>query len=462
MLDQAVVHIIEGLQPAIFFGQCSLEANLAALLDQNGDKVFDIFDLDLVVLAFLEQPGCDPETGLCEASDLVPCASDDDCGQGLYCSEERHTCQRDCGIVAAREETYEELERQCTGALKVCDYERGRCEKVDVTKTICETDSQCPAGAYCLVGRCAPTCYGAAECPGTDWYCTLNNRCRALPHPSADQSFEFEPRDYAVRFARDEMKLDAIQVSDATGLVIMDLIKKKQVVGEPSVTFGYRLELSYGLKQDVKCLQPFVDCSEPRSRPEGESEAECDERQDDCIVDDTEQWLQLLSPFGTVSAVGQPSMGVILDEAVADRLTPGIYTATLRAIFDNGDSDTVRVYFVKASPSGEYSGTLTVYYKGFKNLLNGSRPLQLGMRLKVTDELAQWNELMEQHNLRTEDDIVDLTRGKLVVGQLHGATAFAFTRGGARSSAVGADPLRFPHCQGGEGGHPEGERAGSR
>ena len=435
LLDQAVVHHIEGLQPALFEGQCSLEANLNALLDQNGDKVYDIFDLDLVVLAFLEQPGCDPGTGQCEAPDLVPCAADDDCGKGLYCSEERHTCQRDCGIVAAREELFEELERQCTGALKVCDYQRGRCHKVDVTKALCETDSQCPAGAYCLVGRCAPMCYGAAQCPGTDWYCTDNNRCRALPHPSADAEFEFDPHGYAVRFARDELKLDAIDTSDSSQLVIMDLIKRKQVVANPSVTFGYRLELSYSLKQSTKCLQPFVDCSNPKSLPQGETQAECEARQDDCYVDTTEQWIQLASPFGTISAVGDTGMAVLLDEAVADKLTPGTYSATLRAIFDNGDSDSIRVVFVKASPSGEYSGALTVTYGGYKNALNGNRPLVFGMRMELRDEVMQWNQLMAEHNLTDDDDITDLTSGQLVHGQLHGSTALAFSRGGALTTA---------------------------
>lgn len=441
LLDQAVVHHLEGLQPTFSEGHCSLEANLSSLLDQNGDKIFDIFDLDLCVLAFLEQPGCDLVTLKCEATDLVPCAENDDCGKGLYCDAQRHTCQRDCGIIAAREETFEDLERECTGALKVCNYVRGQCEKTDVTKVICETDSQCPAGAYCLVGRCAPVCYAASDCPGTDWYCTQNNRCRALPHPAADDKFEFDPRGYAVRFARDSLRLDAIQITDSSPLVIMNLVTKKQVVNTPSVTFGYRLEVSYGLKQDAKCLKPFVDCSNPESLTDGETEEECFTRQDDCYVDDTEQWLQFLSPFGTISAMGDTAMAISLDTAAADKLTPGNYSATVRAIFDNGDSDTVSVTLVKASPSGEYSGTLSVYYEGSKNLLNGYRPLQFGMRLKLTDETIQWNELMEANNIVMDDALIDLTEGRMVVGKLHGSSAFAFTRGDAYASV--ADEIPF-------------------
>jgi len=36
------------------------------------------------------------------------------------------------------------------------------------------------------LGECAPSCYRSVECPGTDWYCSANNKCRALPNPAAD------------------------------------------------------------------------------------------------------------------------------------------------------------------------------------------------------------------------------------------------------------------------------------
>ena len=433
LLDQAVVHHLDKLEPPLYEGDCSLEANLGALLDQNGDDVYDIFDLDLVVLAFLEQPGCDPETGECEAEGLVSCTSDDACGAGLHCAEDRHACQRDCGIIASREETFDALMRECTGPRKVCDLSRGRCEEIDVTQTVCQVDSQCPAGAYCLVGRCAPLCYSAVECPGTDWYCSQNNRCRALPHPTADDDFEFDPKGYAIRFARDELGLDAIQTSDRSALVVMDLVKKKQVIGQPAATFGYRLEVDYDVKQDMKCLQPFVDCQ--TADLVGETPEACEARQDDCYLDDTEAWIQLASPFGTVSAVGDPGMTVMLNPAAADALTPGTYTATVRAIFDNGDSDSIGVTLVKASPSGEYAGVLTVTHGGPNQQLNGTRPLQLAMRLKLTDEVKTWDQLMKDHNVPTEGAITDTTSGQVVRGQLHGSASLAFTLGGAETSA---------------------------
>lgn len=439
LLDQAVVHHIEGLQPAIYEGDCSLEANLAALLDQNGDKVFDIFDLDLAVLAFLEQPGCkfdeETESWTCEADDLTPCSKDKECGQGLYCDGNRHVCQRDCGFISSREEEFDTLERKCMGWLKECNQGRGRCDSVDPELTLCEADSQCSSGAYCLVGRCAPMCFSSVECPGLDWYCAENNHCQAAPHPDAEEGFAFDPKNYAIRFARDSMDLDAVQIWNSSPLLIMDLITKKQVVNNPSVTFGYRLLVSYGLKQDVKCLQSFVDCTIKESRPEGESEEACFARQDDCFVDDTEHWMQLVSPFGTVSAQGDTTLGVNLVEQVADDLSPGIYPATLRAVFDNGDSDTIQVNLVKTSPSGEYSGQLSVYFDDPNILLNPYRPLTLAMRLKLTDETTTWDELMVDNNAGAMADVYDnVASGYVVRGLLHGADSFSFSRGDALNS----------------------------
>jgi len=432
LLDQCVVHHLEGLEPAFSENKCSLEANLTALMDQNGDQVFNIFDLDLCVVAFLEQPTCDLETGECQSNDLVPCAADADCGDGLYCDSARNTCQRDCGIIASREEEIDELDRQCTGAMKSCDYARGRCEPVDVTKATCEADSQCPAGAYCLLGRCAPKCYRSVDCPGTDWYCTANNRCRALAHPSADDTFEFDPKNYAIRFARDSLKLDAIQVFESSPLLIMDLLTKKQVLDDPSVTFGYRLEITYGLKMDAKCLRPFIDCSNTALLADGETEVQCNARQNDCMIDDTEQWIRAISPFGTISAAGGGTIQIELEPAIADKLSPGSYSAKVRVIFDNGDSDSVPVKFVKASPSGEYTSVLSVHMGAENNRLNGQRSLTFGMRLKVADEIWQWNKLMDHHNLSEKgdtDDITDITKGQLVTGLLHGNSALAFTKG---------------------------------
>jgi hypothetical protein len=464
LLDQCVVHFLSGLQPSFSTNQCSLEANLTRLLDQNGDLGFDIFDLDLCVLAFLEQPGCDLQTGLCSGEGLTPCAEDAACGAGLYCDTERHVCQRDCGIIASREDEFGELDRQCTGALKTCDYARGRCELIDVEDLTCQVAADCPPGAYCLVGRCAPQCYRGVDCPSTQWVCAPDNTCRAAPSPEADEGFVFDPKRYAVRFGRDELQLNAIQTSDASALAIMDLVTKRQVVDNPSVSFGYRLQLGYGLKQDQQCLEAVsVLCDAAGVDLSGYAWANpatcsgdkpcmvqaCQAQQKDCIIDDSEQWIRLVSPFGLVSAAGRKSLALELETAVADKLSPGRYVATLQAIFDNGDSDSVPVVLTKATPSGEYEGKLTLYRQQVENALNGSRPLYLSMRIELLDETTQWDTLMQQHHLNPAGSggggsaapLIDITEGRLVRARLHGNDTLLYTRGDATSVAQNEVPL---------------------
>jgi hypothetical protein len=446
LLDQCVTYHLGGLQPSFNDNFCSLDANLTSLLDQNGDRTFNIFDLDLCILAFLEQPGCDPTSRVCEDPALVACSTDDECGDGLYCNLERNACERDCGIVASREEGETELDRKCMGQGKVCDYSRGRCVRVDVTQSTCEVDSQCPAGAYCFLGRCAPNCFRSAECPSSDWYCTENNRCRALPPPEAEGGFVFDPQNYAIRFVRDQMKLDPVQTSDRSALIILDLLSKKQVINNPSVSFGYRLELTYSLKLDAQCLKPFIDCADNTLRSPNETEAQCRARQDDCFIDDTENWVTLETPFGVVSAQTSSAIGIRLDEAVAANLSPGTYHATLRAIFDNGDSHSIKVQFTKASPSGEYDGRLTVYRENINNSIN-STAFNFGMRLKVNDTYKRWNELLREYGIVSpttvadDNGFVDITQGLVVHGELHGAESIPFTKGDARTTADNEIPF---------------------
>ncbi|MBT9556081.1 MAG: hypothetical protein IV100_08640 [Myxococcales bacterium] len=443
ILDKCIAHYLGGLQPAFSSNACSLEANLNRFLDQDGNGRFDIYDLDLCVLAFLEQPGCAPSGDgvgmVCESPDLVPCMTDDECGDGLYCDASRHTCQRDCGVIASREPAIEALDVTCSGPLKVCDYGRGRCTTVDVTKTTCGADSECPSGAYCLLGRCAPMCYRSVDCPDTEWYCGVDNHCRALPSAAgSDETFEFDPKSYAIRFSRERLNLTALQPSDSSPMVIMDLLTKKQVLGNPAVGFGYRMEIIYDVKQDGACLRPFVDCATP---PVGESQTQCEARQKDCLIDPSEQWIRALSPFGTVNASKRTDIRLELEPAVADALTPGTYTARVRVIFDNGDSDSIPVTFVKASPSGQYSGQLTITLGGTKNALNGSRPLAIAMRLEVTSNWTSWDALAQANNLDQGDDLVDVTQGYLVRGLLDGNQGLPYAWPAATSVAENQIPF---------------------
>lgn len=512
LLDQCINMYLEGLAPSFSSGDCSLEANLDRLLDQNGDYSFDIFDLDLCIVSFLEQPGCacaaddgcsccdvggfrceaaagfacyspeacacgdeagstcvagEPcpcalgwecgdsaedggscefvtETAVCAWSgpyDLICCRGDDDCGQGLYCDPARHVCQRDCGVISSREEELEDFERPCAGDLKVCDYARGRCVEIDPTFQGCDVDSDCPPGAYCFLGTCTPRCHRAVDCPPGEWYCDATNRCRALPHPDAEEGFVFDPMNYVIRFARDELRLNGLQNEDESELLIMDIASRRQVRGNPSVTFGYRLVVSYGMKQDAKCLQPFVDCSVVDTLPEGEDHEMCKARQDDCYVDDTEQWIRLAAPFGVISGAARDGIAIELDEQVMEKLSAGEYPATIRAIFDNGESDSVPVVLSKPSLSGEYVGDLTVYMHEVANSLTGNRPLAISLRMKVEDELTNWHELLMANNLAEDETLIDLTSGYLVRAELHGNEAFAFTQSGAGSLAANEVPF---------------------
>jgi hypothetical protein len=463
LLDQCVVHFIQGSQPAFSDGDCSLQANLDRLLDQDSDGEFDIFDVDLCVLAFLEQPHCladangdwpegccDPEVkSSCMPGDVPRCADHADCGQGLYCDLDRAVCQRECGIVASREESLSSLERQCPGALKVCDRTRGRCVVVDVTQQSCEIDQDCPAGAYCFLGRCAPRCYSSLECPDAGWICSQNNRCRALPPPAGPEGFVFDPANYAVRFARDSLELSVTDPDDESALVIMDLITKRQVLDNPAVSFGYRMEVHYGLKTDQRCTQAFVDCTDPAQLPikpdtgVKETEEECQARQDDCLIDPSEQWIRLPSPFGTVNASGDSAVVVELDAFIAEDLSPGTWPATVKLFFDNGDYDTIPVSFSKTSPSGTYEGDLTVYRDDPANALNAYRPLTFNMDIWVDEsQETTWDALMATHHLDMDDEgIIDVTSGYPVVARLDGTSALAFSRGGAASTSADSVPF---------------------
>ena len=430
LLDQCIAYWLEGGEPAWSQNRCSLEANLNRLLDQNQDYQFDIFDLDLCVLAFLDRP--DPPIELY-------CTADQDCGLGLYCDLETNGCTRECGLIPSREESISDLDRQCVGALKTCNYERGRCESLtveEVSNLTCEIDRNCPSGAYCFLGQCAPHCYRAIDCPSSEWYCTDVNKCRVLPDPATDQqSFSFDPSLYAIRFARKRLDLDGIQTRDESPLAIMDLITRQQVISNPSISFGYRLLVDYAVKEDLRCIAPFPeDCEAGRDPLIDPTAEDCYERVDDCIVDsETESWIRLVSPFGTVSAAGDPSLKVELEEEIADRLSPGKYRAKIKAIYDNGDSDELTVYYNKRSPSGEYAGSYKVHYQNARYSLSGLTPINLKFKIDLSTETTSWNALLISQGI--DPDIRDIARGQKVYAYLDGAESISF----ANSSSTRSD-----------------------
>jgi len=414
LADLCITDFLTGRQPTLGTNdQCSLEANLNRLLDQNGDGLFDVFDMDLCIQALLDEPACDPTTGTCPADDLVFCTSDADCGGGLHCDMDRNACERVCGLVASREMGFADIDRQCAQPVTTCDYDKGSCVPVDLTQTTCQVDRDCPSGAYCFLGQCAPLCYRSIDCPGSDWYCTDNNRCRTLPSPNATPGFVFIPKNYALLFAQPAVRLNDVQTDSSVQVLIMDLITKRQVATNPSVSFGYRLEVVYSLKDDPKCRKDPAQWSV--------------EDRGDCIVGDDKHFVTPVAPFGTVFAVGNPSMPVRLDVVAASHLTPGKYSANVRAIFENGSSDAFQVLYEKTTPSGEYTGTFQVTLGGADNSLAPSMPLNLAMRLRIQPEQKTWVQLLADEGINaTSSDFTDLSAGYVVKGQVHGNETVAF------------------------------------
>lgn len=454
LLDNCIKHWLEGLQPASLGSNnvCSLERNLDRLMDQDSNGEFDIFDLDLCVLSFLEQPGCELVNGVpqCDADDLVYCEDDDACGAGVFCDLERNACSRECGVVGSRESFGGTLVRGCTGNLKSCDFERGRCESVSLEGLTCQVDRECPSGAYCLLGTCAPSCNRSVDCPDGRWFCTETNKCRVLPVPEADDGFVFDPARYAIRFARNSLDLDFVENSDFSRVAIIDLTTRRQALDNPAISFGFRLEVEYDRKQSTECQRVF-DCDS------SEDVASCEASLADCTIDPREEWIQLTSPFGVVTAAGLPGLTLNLNEVTAERLTPGRYTATVRAIYDNGDSDSITVNFTKKAVSGRYDGRFAVALDG--SALNPERLLTFGMDIKVYNQgeecapgqvqsdalcrkVVRWEDLIGENQLIAGSrDFIDDTSGFLVHAVMDGSTTSVFNRSGADNSAANKIPF---------------------
>ncbi|MEZ4267718.1 MAG: hypothetical protein R3F39_15165 [Myxococcota bacterium] len=213
-----------------------------------------------------------------------------------------------------------------------------------------------------------------------------------------------------------------------------------------AVAFGYRvLPVEYGRKQDTKCSKPVVNCAE--SPLDGETRAECEDRQADCRIDTAEQWLVTLAPFGTISAASASGFAVEVDPVRAEALSPGVYPATVQVAFDNGDTDSIRVELTKASPSGSYLGTLTIAgvpaAQGQAVSLTGQRPIRFDMRMAVTKEVQQWNALMSANNVingsgqdQSAGSFKDLNQGQVVTALLNADTALPFSWTGSGANEV--------------------------
>ena len=256
----------------------------------------------------------------------------------------------------------------------------------------CQVNRDCPSGAYCLLGECQPKCFRSLDCPNTDWYCSLNNTCQPKPTVTASGDL-FDPRDFTVRFAQKNISIDMMNDEYKIPMLIMNRLTKKQEYDNPSVIFGYRLEVSYGRKLDPKCSDETI--------YEPDANGTIPQAGKDCIIEDHENFITLQNPYGTLFATGDPTMDITLDKVAAANLNPGIYTATVKAFFNNGDQTSSTVMFQRRSPSGKYLGRLNVYM-GRPETEIGETMVSAQLRVD-TDDSIQWRTLMENENLDGED-----------------------------------------------------------
>ena len=412
LLDSCLYHFVEDIQPDLSSGDsCSLARNLNVLLDRDGTDGFTIYDADLCIKDFLAEKPCNTGSRSC-ANGQVYCDDDVECGEGLYCNQELHHCERECGVIPSRSSLQTSLDRECVAPLTSCDYLRGRCEPVDIRDAECAIDRDCPHGATCFLGQCAPRCFRSLDCPDSGWYCAADNTCK--PKPSAgSEGAAFDPKQYSVQLAQREVRLDEFNDSYDIPLLIMSTVTRKQVFSDPNVVFGYRLEASYARKQDPVCL--------------GNLTGLAPDVQKDCVISADEEFVSFDNPFGTVYAEGDPALRVRLNRGAVKGLSPGVYQATLTAIFNNGVTTSGTISFEKTSPSGEYGGRFSVYLGDAQTGLLGT--MNLGMRLNVASSGSWvWDDLLRDNNIAVQRDYDDVTRGLPVVGTIHGVESAAFAQ----------------------------------
>jgi len=438
LLDSCIYHFVEGIAPAIGAGnQCSIVRQMTNLLDQNVDNKFDINDVDLCIKSFLGDPPCDASTHTCPNQQTY-CDGSATCGDGLFCNPDMHRCERECGYIVDRDDRQDNmLDRACTGRLQSCNYERGQCRDVSIENATCQLDRDCPIGAYCLVGQCQPRCYRSLDCPDSNWMCSIDNTC--LPKPKGPPGgAAFNPKDYSVVYASDSISLDPFQNEYTVPLLIMNLTTGKQVFSDPKVAFGYRLEAKYERKQDGRCG--------------GDLTLLTPTEQADCIVSPDEEFLTLGNPFGTLYAEGDPATRLRVNDAGANKLSPGLYPVNVTAYFNNGQSTTVRVVFKKPSPSGEYTGRMSVYLgTPDAHLATANIAMRLYVRTPAEDPAAtliRWTDtapkpdVLRSNNLQLEKEIEDITEGYEVSGYIHAGQSLIFDKPSAVNSGDNEIPVK--------------------
>ncbi len=466
LLDTCIYHFIEGV--AVTQGQngCSLQSRLASMMG-DGIAPFDIFDLDQCIQTFIDQPTCDtvsqscgtdPETGrtrgvFCSSDAGSGTATDPGCGKGLYCNEELHRCERECGYIPDRSGSSPDAltERPCARPLTVCNAARGKCEAIGLgngvscaadadckdgaycrdgsCQLLCALDSECPMGAYCALGQCQPQCFRNLDCADSSWYCDAESRCQPKPAGGAVQSTDFKAADYSVLFGRTTVRLDLFESSTEIPVVIMKNSDRTELFSDPNAVFGYRLETDYGLKDAPEC--------------KGADLATNSVLRAKCTIDKNERFLQLARPFGTIYATGDGVMPVSIDPVIANKLDPGDYPVTVHAFFTNGSAASVNITFHKPTVTGTYSGRLSVYAGGSAivgldgDVVNsiGDGNVTLNIEL-VGGSAITWNQLLISNNLTPDREFIDLDSGIQVRGTIDGNESPLFDKPSALTRAL--------------------------
>jgi len=377
---------------SFFLEDTPLSSGFMDIFDRNGDREFDMFDVDLSINDFI-QP-LNKKLKVCEEAkdcgDLYEiewqcseiserdankyckeCIKDDDCkidGEpGRYCSDFR--CVRSCGNAGSGNNM---TLRECHGRNKACDLDYGKCYTVENPRTTCQTNSDCLSGNYCYMGTCEPLCYSSTDCPGADWICSDENRC--IPKESGNSDETVDPEKFQIVFGKTFFKLDTAMPYADIPITVMDKKSKKQAIGIDALFIPYRLKVTYNPRKSSDCPDK-----------ERYSKKECR----------VEPFLIAEKPIGIVTADAGQRVRFKVDDYMMSILENGYYSIDVELTAGNGNRTYSTIVYDNPSISGKYSGIITLNEPAY------SGNIHMGMELYIhDDETVQWDKL-----LKGEEDV---------------------------------------------------------
>jgi len=389
--------------------------------DRDGDDEFDIFDVDLTVDGFLnprELTPCESKWE-CDSSGkwkckevdegdekfCLECESDDECGTGAYCSDYR--CVRSCGITADSANSDSTAFTECYGRNKACEVEKGKCYKVENTRTSCHIDSDCLSSNYCSLGMCEPLCYSNSDCPGADWMCSKENRC--IPRPEKPGVTPLDPTKFQVMFGKTSIRIDSEMPFVDIPVVIMDKEARTEAIGEDALYIPYRLKVSYAPRSSADCTLPEEKenmTAEEREEFENESER----IRKSCEVT---PFLTMEKPIGMLRGESGQKIRFNIDEYLFSALPNGYYSIKVELIAGNGNSTGMSISYDNPSSSGRYSGMIVFTEPAY----TGST--FMGLDFNITKKDIRWNELLK-NSYGEEIGTVDLESGLPIEEEFEG------------------------------------------